>query len=131
MEAPRLLLPDWQIRLGYKGSLDIWPRYAFCKAYRVAPRLSGFPCPWLPLSRFRGFGLGSAQVPKAFIGLSYISRLAYANLPPPPGAISAPFGTRPRWIRHIAAPLRVYRAPRPLVFCSYLGTISASPTFVV
>ena len=36
MEAPRLLAQFWVSAQGI-GSREVWPRYAFCEAYRVAP----------------------------------------------------------------------------------------------
>ena len=90
MEAPRLLAQFWVSAQGI-GSREVWPRYAFCEAYRVAPQ--GY--------LFRGLGalaailfvLAGLYRVELFTWTSYLAQV------PPPGAISAPFGTRPRRIR--------------------------------
>ena len=80
--------------------------------------------------RFRGFTLGF--VPESLYRVELFTWTSYLAQAPPPGAISAPFGTRPRRIRLLCSPT-ASRMPSPCarIFCKYARTISASPTFFV
>ena len=67
-------------RLGYKGSLDLWPRYRFPYPYRVAPAGEA--------SRLALGALLSVLCPRAFIGLSYL--LGQVTLPKLPRPARSP-----------------------------------------